>query len=229
MSRQANVGLVLLASAAVLGGMVWMNGESDRHTIQASQPSESQRIEIAQSRPVASPLLNEVDPTQFLDPIPVGQKAPDFAAKDAKGRTVKLSQFLGKKNVVMVFYSGSKCPVCGAQLSNLQTHLKDYAVQEAEVIAISADDTVHANKSVGEHGLTFYVIPDAKKEIIKKYGVANVARSGSAWPASFVIDKKGIVRLSVADPKGKRLHSNELLPALSKITKKPAPKLEYDQ
>ncbi|MBY0402607.1 MAG: peroxiredoxin family protein, partial [Cyanobacteria bacterium] len=139
-----------------------------------------------------------------------------------------LSQFVGKKNVVMVFYSGSKCPVCGRQLENIQSHLKDFMTQDAEILAISADDVLHANRTLGEHGLSFSVIPDQNKEIIKKFGITNIQHNGGAYPSCFIIDKQGMVRLSFADPDGKRLHSNELLPELAKITKKTAPSLGYD-
>lgn len=175
-----------------------------------------------------SPNLNQVDAYEFLDPVPVGKKAPNFTAKTAEGKTIHLADFKGKKNLVMIFYQGSFCPVCGQQLTNVQENLSLFKAQDAEVIAVSADDAIHAKTSVGEHGLTFNVVPDEKKEIIKLFGVGNIRKHGIAWPALFVVDKKGVVQLSFANREGHRLHSNEILPILSKITGKPTPRLNYE-
>jgi peroxiredoxin len=176
-----------------------------------------------------SPDLSHTDAYEFIDPVPVGHQAPDFTATTADGKPIKLSQYKGKKNLVLVFYQGSFCSVCGAQLTNLQNHMSAFKQQDAEIIAISADDKVHALQSVGEHGLTFPVVPDDAKKIIQKFGIANVSKKGIAWPSAFVIDKKGVVQMSYASQEGHRLHSNEILPVLAKITGRPAPKgLDYN-
>lgn len=191
----------------------------------AAAPSSS----TAPQRDVSlSPDLSHTDAYEFLDPIQVGKPAPNFSAKTADGKQIHLSDFKGKKNVVLVFYQGSFCSVCGAQLANIQSHLSAFKDQDAEVIAISADDEAHAMQSVGEHGLTFNVVPDQDKKIIQKFGIANVSKRGIAWPSLFVVDKKGIVKLSFASPEGHRMHSNEILPVLSQMTGKPAPALSYD-
>jgi len=173
--------------------------------------------------------ISHADAYAALRPIQLGKKAPDFMAKTTEGKAIRLSNFKGKKNLVLVFYQGSFCSVCGAQLSNIQNHLSAFRAQDTEIIAISADDREHALQSVGEHGLTFNVVPDADKQIISRFGVANISKKGIAWPSLFVVDKKGTVKLSYASEDGHRLHSNEILPVLSKLTGKPAPKLDYDQ
>jgi mycoredoxin-dependent peroxiredoxin len=165
-----------------------------------------------------SPNLSQTDAYELLDPIPVGHVAPDFSAKTADGKPIKLSSFKGHKNVVLVFYQGSFCTVCAQQLTDLQLKLSDFKKQNTEIVAISADDPSHAMQSVGEHGLTFPVVPDKSKAIIKQFGVSNVSRQGIAWPSLFIVDKRGLVRLSYADRNGHRLHSDEILPVLSKMS-----------
>jgi peroxiredoxin len=165
----------------------------------------------------------------YIKPPKVGTPAPRFLASDASGKDVSLKQFLGKKNVVIIFYSGNACPVCGHQLENIQSHLKDFNTQEAQVLAISADEREQAQMTVGEHGLSFAVIPDPQRKLIQQFGVMNLKKKNKAWPSAFIIDKKGIIRMSYADASGKRLHSSDILPELSKITKKPAPKLDYEE
>ncbi len=175
-----------------------------------------------------SPVLTQTDAYEFLDPIPVGKKAPDFTAKTADAKTIHLSDFKNKKNVVLVFYQGSFCSVCGHQLANIQENKSHFNAQDAVIIAISADDQAHAMNSVGEHGLTFNVVPDSDKKLIKSFGVANISKKDIAWPSLFVVDKKGIVRLSFANREGQRLHSEEILPVLAKITGKPVPHLNHE-
>lgn len=194
--------------------------------VETSAPTGPQLAE----KPVESlsPMLTQTDAYEFLDPVPVGKKAPDFTAKTADGKTIHLTDFKGKKNLVMVFYQGSFCSVCGHQLANIQENMSHFKAQDAEIIAVSADDAAHALNSVGEHGLTFNVVPDPDKKVIKSFGIGNISKKNIAWPSLFVVDKKGIVRLSFASREGKRLHSNEILPVLAKITGKPAPHLNYE-
>lgn len=157
---------------------------------------------------------------EFLDLIPVGHVAPDFTAKTAFKKPFHLGSLKGHKNAVLVFYQGSFCPVCGKQLENLQANADAFKALDTEIVAISADDMAHAMQSIGEHGLQFTVIPDSEKVLIKKYGVSNVGKDGIAWPALYIIDKNGKVRLSFAKEDGHRMHSDEILPLLKQMNKK---------
>ncbi len=238
MKKQASIWVVIV-SLILSVGLVYalsVNVPPNRQAAVKNQPENM----AGTSNPVASqdndtekslalsPDVTQLQPQEFLDPIPEGRKAPSFKATTVNGKPVSLNTYLGKKNLVMIFYQGSFCSVCGAQLTNLQKHLADFKAQDAEILAISADNAEGAMKSVGEHGLTFTVIPDQKKELIRKFGIANLSKGGIAWPSVYVIDKQGVIQLSYADPKGHRLHSGEILPVLSKITGKPAPKLGYE-
>jgi peroxiredoxin len=216
-------------------GFVYALSVTPSPALQPKAPSPGQTTASGGSTPVASkpveslsPILTQADAFEFLDLIPVGKKAPAFTAQSAEGKPIRLADFKGKKNLVLVFYQGSFCSVCGHQLSNIQENLSYYRAQDAEILAISADDRAHALTSVGEHGLTFPVIPDPDKKLIKLFGVANISKKSIAWPSLYVLDKQGTVRLAFANAEGKRLHSDEILPVLAKITGKPAPRLNYD-
>jgi peroxiredoxin len=236
MKSKVNVWLVLAFAAIAISIVTALSNTSPQSGATAAhtpEPTTRQPVSTpaeADSQVVAlSPDLTKTDGYEFLDLIPVGKKAPNFSAKTADGKTISLSNFLGKKNLVLVFYQGSFCSVCGEQLTNLQKHLSDFKAQDAEIIAVSADDAVHAAQTVGEHGLSFSVVPDHNKQLIKLFGVGNVSKKGIAWPSLYILDKKGTVKLSYADRNGHRLHSNEILPKLSKITGKPAPSnLKYE-
>lgn len=239
MKKQATVWLVLAFAIVAISIVYALSVNSPQSGAKASQPSiqEVSQEQASQATVVGGVTDPEIalspDPSKtngypFLDLIPVGKKAPAFVATTATGKPISLSTFRGKKNLVVVFYQGSFCSVCGLQLTNLQQHLSDFKKQDAEIIAVSADDKAHAMQTVGEHGLSFNVVPDSTKRLIKQFGVGNISKKGIAWPSLYVIDKKGIVRLSYAARDGHRMHSNEILPVLAKVSGKPAPKLSYE-
>lgn len=235
MKIQASLWIVA-AFALLAAGVVYALSVTPQPSPKAAVPASTASSSPAKTGPrlaekpveSLSPVLTQTDAYEFLDPVPVGNKAPNVTAKTADGKTIHLSDFKGKRNLVLVFYQGSFCPVCGQQLSNLQENMSSFKAQDTEIIAVSADDQPHALNTVGEHGLTFPVLPDHDKKVIKAFGVGNISKKGIAWPAVFVVDKKGIVQLSYANREGHRLHSNEILPVLSKITGKAAPKLNYE-
>ena len=231
MQSRLNVIIILGLLAAVVGLIFYFNSPGGApHEAMAAQnlPQPHKTIQISQAEldNAGKPDPQKDNPFQFVKPLPVGTAAPDFSVKTANGDTVKLSSFKGKKNVVLVFYQGSFCSICGMQLANLQSHVQDFSDQDAQIIAISADDMEHAQKTLGEHGLSFEVAPDPAKSIIDTYGVRNTAKN-IAWPTAFIVDKKGIIQLSYGQSDMKRIHADELLPALSKLTGKPAPTLTY--
>ncbi len=215
-STSSRVFLIALLAFLAIGAVGWLSFQPHQSMAQGKD-----RQMLAKRPSLGSSIMNQVHPYDLLDPVPAGQKAPDFSVTDATGQPVALSDFRGKKNVVMIFYQGSFCPVCGRQLENLQSRLKDFRDQDTEILAISSDDHPNALKTLGEHGLSFKVLPDNDLEIIKKYGVLNVSKNNIAWPAVFVVDKQGIVKLSHADRNYTRLYSDEILDTLSKITGKP--------
>ncbi len=207
---------VLLAALCSVGFVGYLSMQPHHNVAHAlSKP----KIELAERPSLGDTMMKQTNPHIFLSPVPVGQSAPDFKVKDASGKMVSLSGFKGKKNVVLIFYQGDFCRVCGAQLDNLQSNLKAFQDYDAEILAISSDPIEKARKTFGEHGLSFSVLPDEQLKIINQFGVPNVKRN-IAWPSVFIIDKAGIVKLSYADPDFKRLYSPELLKALEVITEK---------
>ncbi len=215
-SSPKRVAFIALASLLSIGLVSYLSTQP--HQSMAHALSKS-KIELAKTPMPGDTIMKQDNPHIFLSPVPVGKKAPDFSVKDASGQTLTLSEFQDKKNVVLVFYQGDFCRVCGAQLDNLQSHLKDFEGHDTAIIAISSDDMPHAQKTFGEHGLSFSVVPDQHLKIINQFGVPNIKRN-IAWPSVFVIDKQGIVQLSHADPDFKRLYSEDILQTLEKITKK---------
>jgi peroxiredoxin len=196
---------MLLLAATLMSGVVVLSGCKKAESPVANTPDP------ALNKPTGpSPDLRQVNPYEFLAMIPEGGKAPAFQIKAVGGEVVDSAKIPGQY-LVMVFFQGSFCPVCGHQLETYQQHLDTLKKLGAAVVAISHDDAKDSMKTVAEHGLTFPVIADPKQDLIKTYGVANVVKSGLAYPTVYVLDKSGTVRLAYAHPDGERLEAPKLI------------------
>ncbi len=123
--------------------------------------------------------------------LQVGDVAPDFALPASGNRTVKLSDFRGKKNVLLAFYPFAFSPVCSLQLPGLQQSLSEFQRLNTEVLGISVDSK-HSSAAFAEHlHLDFPLLSDFNKEVTMAYGV--LREGGFAERALFVIDKHGTI------------------------------------
>lgn len=142
----------------------------------------------------------ELSPTD-IDRVAVGTMAPDFTLGRFGGGTATLSSLRGKKNVVLVFYRGYWCPYCITQLKEMRTMLTDELKRDTEMLVVSIDDdkgTQTAMSRITADGMKadFTFLSDPDHAVIARYGVLNPAgsRRGIPHPATFLIDKKGMVR-----------------------------------
>lgn len=126
--------------------------------------------------------------------IQAGREAPDFALKDTAGTEVRLSDFRGKQNVVVVFYPFTFTGVCQGELCELRDDLASFNDSNAQVLAVSCDSRFAQGKWAEEQGFGFPVLSDfwPHGEVSRAYGVFNDAM-GCANRATFVIDKSGTV------------------------------------
>ncbi|MEO7361224.1 MAG: peroxiredoxin family protein [Gemmatimonadaceae bacterium] len=156
---------------------------------------------MAPSSAILGPVDGKDLPATDLERIAIGNSAPDFTLAKYGGGTTTLSSFKAKKNVVLVFYRGYWCPYCVAQLKELRTLLSDELKKDTEMLVVSIDDdkgTATALTRITADGMKadFTFLSDPEHEVIARYGVLNPAgsRRGIPHPATFVIDKKGVVR-----------------------------------
>ena len=128
----------------------------------------------------------------------VGDNAPDFSLVDVSGNDVRLSDFKGKKNVVLVFYKWHSCPRCREQLSELQEQISEIIKLNSELIAISAaGDRDNVERTKSSLGITFTLIPTPNKKVVLDFGLS-YADSGRVH-ATIIIDKKGRIRYKGVD------------------------------
>src|SRR6476661_3738866 len=105
--------------------------------------------------------------------IAVGQTAPDFTLPNQDKKEVKLSDFAGKKNVVLVFYPLDWSPVCTNEHVCLVNDMKSFETLDAEVLGVSVD-SVWSHKAFAEKmGIKYSLLADFHPEgaMSEKYGV----------------------------------------------------------
>jgi peroxiredoxin len=127
----------------------------------------------------------------------VGETAPDFTMKDQDGKEVKLSDYRGRKNVLLAFFPLAFTPVCSCQIPQYKEDIQKFNDLNTQVLAVSVD-SVPAHKAWTDQmgGINYPVLSDfyPHGDVAKKYGV--LREQGFSERALFVIDKKGVVRFS---------------------------------
>lgn len=126
--------------------------------------------------------------------LKVGDMAPDFTLPSTTGQPVKLSDFKGKKNVVLAFYPAAFTGGCTKEMQGYQLNLEKFEGTDAQVFGISTDNTPSQRRFAEDLKVTFPMLSDfAKREVSKQYGVLMPER-GIANRATFVVDKEGRIQ-----------------------------------
>ncbi|MBE1596833.1 peroxiredoxin [Streptomyces stelliscabiei] len=150
--------------------------------------------------------------------IQVGDKAPDFELKDNHGATVRLADFRGEKNVVVLFYPFAFTGVCTGELCELRDNLPKFVNDDVQLLAVS-NDSIHTLRVFAEQeNLEYPLLSDfwPHGEVSRAYGVFD-ADKGCAVRGTFIVDKEGIVRWSVVNALPDARDLNEYLAALDTL------------
>src|SRR4030088_3332686 len=126
--------------------------------------------------------------------VTVGQPAPEFTLKDQNQQEVKLADFKGKKNVVLMFYPLDWSPVCSNEHACMVNDLKKFESLDAQVLGISVD-SVWSHKAFAEKmKISYPLLADFQPRgaLAEKYGVY-LPEKGITGRAIFIIDKQGKV------------------------------------
>ena len=142
--------------------------------------------------------------------------APDFSLPAQTGENVTLSQFRGKKNVVLYFYPKDETPGCTREACTFRDSYELFTDLGAEVVGVSAD-TVASHKAFAEHhSLPFTLLSDVDNMVRKLYG-ATSALGFIPGRVTFIIDKKGVVRHVFSSQLQPEKHIEEAREMLKKL------------
>lgn len=131
--------------------------------------------------------------------LEVGQVAPDFELPDADMESISLSDFKGKKNVVLYFYPKDDTPGCTIEAIDFSDMEEEFNKLNTVVLGVSRDDCLSHAAFRDKHGLAIKLLADSEGEVCNKYGVwqekekDGIKRKGIVR-STFIIDKKGMLR-----------------------------------
>jgi len=144
----------------------------------------------------------------------VGTEAPDFTARNQHGEQLRLSEYRGRRNVVLVFYPHAFSRVCGDELRALRD--RPDLLRQAEFLAVSCDSMYTLRAYAEAERLEFGLLSDfwPHGAIAAQYGVFD-AEPGTAARGTFVIDTGGVIRWSVVNPRSQARSLDDYAQALA--------------
>jgi len=128
--------------------------------------------------------------------VDVGSHAPDFTLTSNDRQPVTLSQQRGRP-VILAFFPAAFSSVCQKELCTFRDSMVQLSAARAQVFGISVDTFFTLKAFRDQQQLTFPLLSDFNKEVIRSYGVLNenmIGLKGIAKRAVFVLDKDGVVR-----------------------------------
>lgn len=125
--------------------------------------------------------------------LKAGEKAPDFDLPSQNGEHVRLSDFRGKKNVVLFFYPKDDTTVCTKEACSFRDSYADFGNRDTVVLGVSSDSADSHASFARKYSLPFPLLTDKGGKTRREY---QVSRTLGVIPgrATFVIDKEGIIQ-----------------------------------
>ena len=149
-----------------------------------------------------------------MNTLKVGDKVPEFSAKDQDGNDIKLSDYKGKKLIVF-FYPRANTPGCTAEACNLRDNYEELQAQGYELLGVSEDSQKKQANFKNKYDFPFPLLADEDHTVIKTFGVWGPKKfMGREYDGihrmTFVIDEAGVVSKVIEKVKTKD-HAAQLL------------------
>ena len=156
----------------------------------------------------------------------VGAKAPDFTLSTPTGKAVTLSTEQGGHGLVLVMlrgFPGYQCPYCVKQVRDFADHASDFKTKNARVLLVypgpPADLDQHAKEFLekqAELPSNVVLVTDPDYKVTNLYGLRWDAPHETAYPSTFILDKRGMVVFEkISHSHGDRLSAQDALDHLS--------------
>ena len=145
-----------------------------------------------------------------------GQHAPDFELSNATGAPVKLSDYAGKKCVVLYFYPKDDTPGCTVEACSFRDAYEVFAEAGAEVIGVSSDSVSSHDAFAKKHRLPMTLLSDPGGKVRDQYGVKSTL---GLFPGrvTYVIDKEGVVQHAFSSQLRFSKHVDEALEVVKRL------------
>jgi len=146
--------------------------------------------------------------------LKIGDKAPQFEAKDQEGNTIRLSDYAGKK-LVLFFYPKASTPGCTAEACNLSDNYASFLAKGYDVLGVSADSAKRQQNFKNKYELPYPLLADEDKAVIEAFNVWGPKKfMGREYDGihrtTFVIDENGVIEDVITKVKTKA-HAAQIL------------------
>lgn len=143
-----------------------------------------------------------------------GDKAPYFEGINQDGNRISLNDYKGRK-LILYFYPKDNTSGCTTEACNLNDHYAQLTSLGYEVVGVSPDSATSHLKFIAKYNLSFNLIADTEKEILKTYGVwAEKSMYGRKYMGvlrtTFIIDEQGIIQRIITKVDTKN-HVNQII------------------
>lgn len=148
--------------------------------------------------------------------LKVGDRIPNFIAKDDNGLDFDSQSLVGQKPLVIYFYPKDNTPGCTTQACSFRDQYEDFKDLGAEVIGISSDSVASHQKFSNQYKLPFILLSDFDKKIRKLFGVPTGMFGLLPGRVTYVTDKNGIIQM-IFDSMMAAKHIPKALDAIKKL------------
>jgi peroxiredoxin len=126
------------------------------------------------------------------------QQAPGFSAINQDGKSVSLSDYAGRKNVVLYFYPKDDTPGCTIEANQFTALADEFTALDTVVLGVSRDSCDSHRAFIGKYGLNVELLADSGGELCQRYGVwqekeKNGVKRMGIVRSTFVINKVGVL------------------------------------
>jgi mycoredoxin-dependent peroxiredoxin len=159
--------------------------------------------------------INESELSMALE---VGQQAPNFTLKNQNGEEVSLSDYRGKKNVVLMFYPFAFTGTCTGELCTIRDRQSEFSNDSTEILSVSCDPAYSLAVFAEKENLSHHLLSDfwPHGAVSTEYG-AFLENLGFATRATYVIDKDGTIRWAVVNGPGEARNADDYKAALAEL------------
>jgi peroxiredoxin Q/BCP len=148
--------------------------------------------------------------------VQVGDQAPDFTLPSQTGEPVSLSDYRGKRVVVLYFYPKDETRGCTAEACAFRDSHEVFTEAGAEVIGVSSDSVDRHEKFAGHHQLPFVLLSDEGGAVRKSYGVTKTL-GFIPGRVTYVIDRDGVVQHVFSSMTNISQHVNDALAVVKRL------------
>jgi peroxiredoxin len=148
-----------------------------------------------------------------------GELAPDFTLASTSGQTVTLSEFRGRKNVLLAFFPLAFTSTCTSEMCAFSDDFDAFATADVQVLPISVDAVPSLKEFKNKYHLKVDLLSDFRRQASTAFGVLREDTYFSNR-AYFLIDREGLVQWAhVEESPGQRRENEEILAAIRAVVR----------